>query len=64
MANINSRPGHDAELAAAFTAFTAMLRMRLDVDASLVLAERGALTPLTGMETRQKPVRLIDKRFV
>jgi phenylacetate-CoA ligase len=23
----------------------------------------GALAPLTGTETRQKPIRLIDKRF-
>ncbi|MGY0557744.1 MULTISPECIES: phenylacetate--CoA ligase family protein [unclassified Lysobacter] len=51
---------NDAKLAAAFAA---LLRMRLGVDVSIVLAEPGALAPLTGMETRQKPVRLIDKRF-
>ena len=50
----------DAALAAAFAA---LLRMRLGVDVSIVLAEPGSLAPLTGMETRQKPIRLIDKRF-
>ncbi len=50
----------DTALAAAFAA---LLRMRLGVDVTIVLAEKGALAPLTGTETRQKPIRLIDKRF-
>ena len=53
----------DTNDAALAKAFAALLRMRLGVDVSIVLAEKGALAPLTGMETRQKPIRLIDKRF-
>ncbi|WP_269792491.1 hypothetical protein [Stenotrophomonas sp. Iso1] len=50
----------DAQLAAEFGA---LLRQRLGVEMSIVLAEPGALASLTGIEVRQKPVRLIDKRF-
>lgn len=50
----------DAQLAAEFGA---LLRQRLGVEMSIVLAEPGALAALTGIEVRQKPVRLIDKRF-
>ena len=50
----------DAQLAAEFGA---LLRQRLGVEMSIVLAAPGALAALTGIEVRQKPVRLIDKRF-
>lgn len=50
----------DVQLAAEFGA---LLRQRLGVEMSIVLAEPGALAALTGIEVRQKPVRLIDKRF-
>ncbi len=50
----------DAQLAAEFAA---LLRQRLGVEMSIVLAAPGALAALTGIEVRQKPVRLIDKRF-
>ena len=52
-------------LLAAFlaAAFAALLRLKLGVEMSVVLAAPGALAPLTGIEVRQKPVRLIDKRF-
>ena len=43
--------------------FAGLLRQRLGVEVSVVLAEAGALASLTGIEVRQKPVRLIDKRF-
>lgn len=43
--------------------FSTLLRQRLGVDVSVVLVEAGSLAPLTGIEVRQKPVRLIDKRF-
>ena len=43
--------------------FAALLRLKLGVEMSVVLAAPGALAPLTGIEVRQKPVRLIDKRF-
>ena len=50
----------DAQLAAAFAA---LLRLKLGVEMSVVLAAPGSLAPLTGIEVRQKPIRLIDKRF-
>ncbi|MGV8959819.1 MAG: phenylacetate--CoA ligase family protein [Stenotrophomonas sp.] len=50
----------DAELMAEFGA---LLKQRLGVEMSVVLAAPGALAVLTGIEVRQKPVRLIDKRF-
>lgn len=50
----------DAQLAAEFAA---LLRQKLGVEMSVVLAAPGALSSLTGIEVRQKPVRLIDKRF-
>jgi phenylacetate-CoA ligase len=33
------------------------------VDCRIALEAPGALAALTGIETRQKPVRLIDRRF-
>ncbi|MBB1117464.1 phenylacetate--CoA ligase family protein [Stenotrophomonas sp. W1S232] len=44
-------------------AFCALLRQRLGVEMGVVLCAPGSLAPLTGIEVRQKPVRLIDKRF-
>ena len=44
-------------------AFAELLRVRLGVDVEVVLDEPGALAALTGIETRQKPIRLIDRRF-
>lgn len=44
-------------------AFAGLLRARLGVDVEVALEDPGALAPLTGIETRQKPVRLIDRRF-
>ncbi|MEO8777874.1 MAG: hypothetical protein ABI389_04300 [Rhodanobacter sp.] len=43
--------------------FAALLRQRLGVEMSIVLTAPGSLAPLTGLEVRQKPIRLIDKRF-
>lgn len=42
--------------------YTARLKTSLGVEIGLKLAEKGALAPLTQIETRQKPIRLIDKR--
>ena len=50
----------DAEVTAAFAA---LLRQRLGVEMNVTLCAPGSLAPLTGIEVRQKPVRLIDKRF-
>lgn len=44
-------------------AFCALLKQKLGVEMSVVLCAPGSLAPLTGIEVRQKPVRLIDKRF-
>jgi phenylacetate-CoA ligase len=40
-----------------------LLRRKLGVEVKVELVAPGTLAPLTGTETRQKPVRLIDKRF-
>jgi phenylacetate-CoA ligase len=50
----------DAALA---RAFEEVLKLRFGVAMRVVLEPTGALAPLTGIETRQKPIRLIDKRF-
>ena len=42
--------------------FIELLRARLGVEVQVTLESRGALSALTGIETRQKPVRLIDLR--
>lgn len=43
--------------------FASHLKQRLGVEVSVVLDQPGALADLTGTEVRQKPKRLIDKRF-
>ena len=40
-----------------------LLKRRLGVDVRIDLVAPGVLSALTGLETRQKPIRLIDKRF-
>jgi phenylacetate-CoA ligase len=40
-----------------------LLRRRLGVDVPVELVVPGALAALTGLESRQKPIRLIDNRF-
>jgi phenylacetate-CoA ligase len=44
-------------------AFEDLLKQRFGVAMRAILEHPGALVPLTGIETRQKPIRLIDKRF-
>ncbi len=43
-------------------AFARHLRARLGVEVAVEIAVPGALAPLTGIESRQKPIRLIDAR--
>lgn len=50
----------NATLAASFAE---LLKQRFGVQMNVMLESQGALGPLTGIETRQKPIRLIDKRF-
>ncbi len=53
-----------AELAATEQqAYRELLKRALGVEVQVELVAPGALAPLTGIESRQKPVRLIDKRF-
>jgi phenylacetate-CoA ligase len=40
----------------------ALLRARLGVEVDVELAAPGALAPRTGLEKRQKPIRLVDER--
>ncbi|MFN7220209.1 MAG: phenylacetate--CoA ligase family protein [Burkholderiales bacterium] len=44
-------------------AFEDLLKQRFGVAMRATLENPGALAPLTGTETRQKPIRLVDKRF-
>jgi phenylacetate-CoA ligase len=44
-------------------AFEELLKQRFGVQMKVALDKVGALAPLTCIETRQKPIRLIDKRF-
>jgi phenylacetate-CoA ligase len=43
-------------------AYAAMLKRKLGVEVNVELVEGKALSALTGVETRQKPVRLLDRR--
>jgi phenylacetate-CoA ligase len=43
-------------------AYETLLRARLGVEVRVALERPGALAPLTQVETRQKPIRLIDRR--
>ncbi len=40
-----------------------IVKKKLGIAPAIELADKGALAPLTGIETRQKPIRLIDERF-
>ena len=43
-------------------AYETLLRARLGVEVRVAFERPGALAPLTQVETRQKPIRLIDRR--
>jgi phenylacetate-CoA ligase len=49
-------------LAADCAPYEALLRARLGVEIGVALTAPGALAPLTQIEVRQKPIRLIDNR--
>lgn len=51
-----------AEDAAMKAAYEKILRTRLGVEIGVAFAAPGELAPLTGIEVRQKPIRLIDER--
>jgi len=40
-----------------------ILRQKLGIDLAIETVAPGELAPLTGIESRQKPIRLIDRRF-
>jgi phenylacetate-CoA ligase len=54
-------PGVEASEAVR-TRLAGLLRQRLGVEVDVELAEPGETAPFTGIESRQKPVRLIDER--
>ena len=58
-ARIEVQPGTDAGLA---RRCEELLRARIGVDIGVVLEAPGALRELTGIDSRQKPIRLIDRR--
>ena len=43
-------------------AFKALLRRKLGVEVAVELAAPGETAPLTEIDRRQKPIRLIDRR--
>jgi phenylacetate-CoA ligase len=45
------------------SALQEILKRRLGIAPVIELSAPGSLAPLTGIETRQKPIRLIDERF-
>jgi len=68
---VDRRDGHDemtvqietrGSPAAPIEAYQALLRARLGFEVAVRLAPQGALASLTQIETRQKPIRLIDNR--
>ncbi|MFN0116464.1 MAG: phenylacetate--CoA ligase family protein [Paracoccaceae bacterium] len=50
------------DLARPTAGYEALLRARLGVEVAVRLAAPGSLAPLTQIEIRQKPIRLIDRR--
>jgi phenylacetate-CoA ligase len=56
---VEVRPGHAAGLAGAFRH---LLRQKLGVDVGVEVVGPGETARFTGIEARQKPIRLIDER--
>ena len=56
---IETRASGDAARSAAYRE---LLKKRLGVEVTVALSEPKSLSALTGVETRQKPVRLLDER--
>ncbi len=44
-------------------AWKSLLRRKIGIEVEIAFERPGALKDLTGIETRQKPIRLIDRRF-
>jgi phenylacetate-CoA ligase len=42
--------------------YRTLLKRKLGVEVSVELVTQNTLSPLTGVESRQKPIRLLDKR--
>ncbi|WP_317928538.1 phenylacetate--CoA ligase family protein [Halioxenophilus sp. WMMB6] len=53
---------HNSEAATA-KAFATLLKQRLGIEMNVELNAPGSLAAVTGIEHRQKPIRLIDNRF-
>jgi len=43
--------------------FAALLKQKMGVEMNVLLCKSGSLAPETGLEHKQKPIRLVDRRF-
>jgi phenylacetate-CoA ligase len=59
---VEVRGGEAARTPALARAFAELLTRRVGVELKVELADTGATAPLTQIESRQKPIRLIDER--
>jgi phenylacetate-CoA ligase len=60
MIEVASAPGEYAQLQGEYNA---LLKRKLGIEVQVQLCQEGDLTPLTQVDVRQKPIRLIDERF-
>ena len=52
-----------ADYPALLPVYKEFLKNKLGITVQVELVAPGALSPLTGIETRQKPIRLLDRRM-
>ena len=53
----------EAEYNALLSEYRALLKQKIGIEVQVELVAEGELTPLTQVDIRQKPIRLIDTRF-
>ncbi|MGY0595616.1 MAG: phenylacetate--CoA ligase family protein, partial [Paraglaciecola chathamensis] len=59
-AEVSAPESQRAEL---LTKYAAILKRKIGIEIQVALVGEGELTPLTQVDVRQKPIRLIDSRF-
>ncbi|GAC11685.1 phenylacetate--CoA ligase family protein [Paraglaciecola chathamensis] len=59
-AEVSTPESQRAEL---LTKYAAILKRKIGIEVQVALVGEGELTPLTQVDVRQKPIRLIDSRF-
>ena len=52
-----------SEYGALVPVYKSLLKRKLGIEVEVELVAEGQLTPLTQVDVRQKPIRLIDERF-